>query len=382
MTSLSLDSFTTFGDLLRYLRQREQLTQRELSIAVGYSESQINRLEHNLRLPEPSIIAAQFIPALHLEDDPEIASRLIELAAEARGEPAPASFIFIRSTQREVADTAASLQQRRTNLPMQLTRFIGRQDELAELAARVKTTRLLTLMGAGGVGKTRLALEVASQFVGAGFPRPSPHLFPDGIWLVEFASIADAELVSQAAAAVLGVTEQPGASVEDLLLTRLRSWQALLIFDNCEHLVSACAALAERLLRACPELHILVTSREPLHIAGEVTWRVPSLRTPDPNHLPPLEELLDAEAVQLFVERARANQPQFEVTARSAAAVAQVCHRLDGIPLAIELAAGRVNILSVEQIAQRLDGRFSLLTSGARTALPRHQTLRGDRVEC
>jgi non-specific serine/threonine protein kinase len=374
----ALESFTTFGDLLRYLRQRQRLTQRDLGLAVGYGDAQITRLERNTRLPDVSLVVAQFIPALHLEDEPEIAARLIELAAQARGEPAPESFTFIRS-----------------NLPAQLTSFIGREREIAELAERVRTTRLLTLTGSGGCGKSRLALEVAARAVGAGSPRP---YFEDGAWLVEFAPIAEAALVPRVAAGVFSLTETAGTPPIETLVSYLASKHLLLLFDNCEHLIEACAQLAERILCDCPYVHLLATSRETLHITGEVNWRVPSLTTPDvvgvglaPTLVSVHEraeragarpapttttELLDYESIRLFVERARAIRPEFDLTDYNAASIAHICQRLDGMPLAIELAAARLNVLSPEQIAERLDDRFSLLTSGSRTGVPRHQTLR------
>lgn len=258
---------------------------------------------------------------------------------------------------------------RRTNLPAQMTSFIGREGEIADLAARVNTTRLLTLTGAGGCGKTRLALEVASR---------AQNDFDAGAWLVELASITDESLVPRAVGSIFGLTDQPGTSPLEVLTNYLASKRLLLIVDNCEHVIGACAALIHHLLRNCPHLHMLATSREALHVAGEVNWRVPSLTTPDSAHphRPPFEQALNFEAVRLFAERARAIQPGFDLSPRNVDAVIGICHQLGGMPLAIELAAARLNALSPEQIAARLSDRFSLLTSGVRTALPRHQTLR------
>jgi len=253
------------------------------------------------------------------------------------------------------------------NLPAPLTSFVGREREIGEVRRLLAGTRLLTLTGAGGCGKSRLALEVA---------RTRLPDFPGGMWIVELAALSDAGLVPHAAAAALGVTEHAGRTVTDTLAGALGGNTLLLVLDNCEHLLTACADLAGVLLRECPGLHILATSREPLGLPGETIWRVPSLTVPDPLHLPPHHRLAKFEAVRLFVERAAAVRPGFQVTADNAPAIAQVCHRLDGIPLAIELAAARVRALSVEQIAARLDDRFRLLTGGSRTALPRHRTLR------
>jgi predicted ATPase/class 3 adenylate cyclase len=254
-----------------------------------------------------------------------------------------------------------------TNLPRQLTSFIGREREKAEVRRLLATTRFLTLTGSGGAGKTRLALQVTAEAL---------EEFRDGAWLVELAVLSDPSLVPNAVASALGVPEQPGRVLTETLADFLRGKSVLVILDNCEHLVAACAHLTDALLRACPNLIILATSREALGVTGETTWRVPSLSAPDPQRLPSLERFVRYEAVRLFIDRAVASEPQFAVTMSNAPAVAQVCYRLDGIPLAIELAAARVKVLAVEQIATRLDDRFRLLTRGSRTAMPRHQTLR------
>jgi non-specific serine/threonine protein kinase len=246
------------------------------------------------------------------------------------------------------------------------TSFIGRERELAEVRRLLATTRLLTLTGAGGVGKTRLALAVAAQV---------PTSYPDGVWLVELAPLADPMLVPQAVARVLGVRDRPDQPLTETLTAWLATRRLLLVLDNCEHLVAACATLAAAILRVCPDIRVLATSREALGIAGETIWRVPSLSLPDPDPAS-VDHLTRSEAVRLFVERAASVQTTFAVTARNAPAVAQVCQRLDGIPLALELAAARVRVLTVEQIAARLDDRFRLLTGGSRTALPHQQTLR------
>ena len=253
------------------------------------------------------------------------------------------------------------------NLPLQLTTFIGRSREKSEVTRLLGSTRLLTLTGAGGAGKTRLALQVASEGM---------DQFRDGVWFVELAPLFDPALVPLAAAAALGVAEQPARPIAATLLTALRDRRLLLILDNCEHVIAACAELAEALLRACPGVQLLTTSREALGISGETAWRVPSLSLPDPGPVPPVDRLREYEAIQLFEARAQATDSGFQVTAENAAAVVQVCRRLDGIPLALELAAARLNVLTVEQLAGRLDDRFRLLTGGSRTALPRHQTLR------
>lgn len=253
------------------------------------------------------------------------------------------------------------------NLPIQVTSFVGRETESARVKALLGTTRLLSITGTGGAGKTRLALHAAAEQV-------EEHA--DGVWLVELAALADPRLVPQEVASALGVREEPGRALTQTLTDFLRPKRLLLIQDNCEHLLPACAALTDAVLRACPHVTILTTSRSPLGITGETVFPVPSLSLPDLQNLPSAENLSQFEAVRLFIERAEAAAPAFRVTNANAPAVAHLCHRLDGIPLALELAAARVRSLPVEQIAARLDDRFKLLTGGSRAALPRQQTLR------
>ena len=254
-----------------------------------------------------------------------------------------------------------------SNLPAQITSFIGREKEVADVKKLLLDAHMLTLIGPGGTGKTRLAIQVASEVLG--------H-YPDGVWLVELASIRDPLLVPRTTAIALGLRDEPQRPVIDMLCDYLREKKMLILLDNCEHLVDACAQLAEQVLHAAPNVRILSSSREALDIAGEVTYRVPSLGIPDLDHLPTVDSLSQYEAVRLFIDRAISAIPTFTVTNDSAPFLAQICHRLDGIPLAIELAAAKIRVLSVEEIARRLDDRFRLLTGGSRTALERHQTLR------
>ncbi len=253
------------------------------------------------------------------------------------------------------------------NLPRQLTSFIGREREVTEVRQLLSARYLLTLTGAGGAGKTRLALQVAAELL---------EEYADGVWVVELAALSDPALVPQMVASVFSVCEEPGRKLTETLLDHLRGGSFLLVLDNCEHLLPACAELASTLLRGCPTLRMMATSREALGIEGETAWRVPSLSLPDLQRLPPVEHMQHYEAVRLFIERARASVPSFAMTNQTARTVAQVCVRLDGIPLAIELAAARVRVLGVEQIAERLDDRFQILTGGSRMAIPRHKTLR------
>jgi predicted ATPase/DNA-binding winged helix-turn-helix (wHTH) protein len=252
------------------------------------------------------------------------------------------------------------------NLPAPLTNFIGRDREIAELLQLVPAARVLTLTGAGGCGKTRLALEVAAHAL---------DRFPDGAWVVDLSSLVDPGLLTQAVASVFDIREGPNRTMMDSLLGYLRQRQILLVLDNCEHLISACAHFVDALLRAADRVCVLATSREGLGIIGETVWRVPSLSLPDLSQSASVETLLRHDAVKLFIERACAVDSTFAITADNAAVIAQVCIRLDGIPLAIELAAARVRVLSVAQIHARLNDRFRLLTGGSRTAVARQRTL-------
>ena len=265
-----------------------------------------------------------------------------------------------------------SLENVPNNLPVQLTGFIGREREMEEAKRLLEGTHLLTLTGTGGTGKTRLSLQVAADLF---------DKFPDGVWLVEFATIDDPTLVTETVASALDVRQEPDRLLATTLTSFLRGKNLLLILDNCEHVVSACARLAETLLRSCPRLRILASSREALGIAGETAWPLPALSMPDrwrdiAGGDDAIERLTQYEAVRLFVERALVARPAFKLTNENAPVVAQICWRLDGIPLAIELAAARTKVLTLQQIAERLDDRFHLLTTGSRTAQPRQQTLR------
>jgi predicted ATPase/DNA-binding CsgD family transcriptional regulator/DNA-binding XRE family transcriptional regulator len=258
------------------------------------------------------------------------------------------------------------------NLPVQLTSFVGREQEVADVHRLLGTTRLLTLTGAGGIGKTRLALEVAARLI-VEYP-------DDGVWLVELGPIGDSALVLQSVAAVLGVPEEVGQTLVESLTVALSRRGFLLILDNCEHLLRACADLADIVLRASPQTRIIATSREPLRIGGETVWRVPSLSLPELGRGRAPAELEASEAVRLFLQRAQAAQPSFALTDQYAPAIAELCSRLDGIPLAIELAAACADFLSPEQMLARLEDRFALLTRGSRTAPARQQSL-ADAIE-
>ena len=240
------------------------------------------------------------------------------------------------------------------HLPVQFTSFVGREAEINDVRQILADNRLVTLTGAGGVGKTRLAVQVAAEIAGG---------FGDGVWLVDLAPITDPDLVPVAVIRALGLPDQPGRSTMDTLLRFVGDRRMLMVLDNCEHLLDACAALVVALLGGCPAVRLVATSREPIGVAGEVSWRVPSLSLAD-------------EAIELFTDRARRVRPDFRLTDDNAAIAAEICRRLDGMPLAIELAAARVRVLSLTEIRDGLHDRFRLLTGGARTAVRRQQTLR------
>jgi predicted ATPase/Tfp pilus assembly protein PilF len=258
------------------------------------------------------------------------------------------------------------------NLPPQTTSFIGRQTEIGEIRAALsesaRANRLLTLVGVGGTGKTRLALQVALEEL---------ENFEDGVWFVELAPVADDKQVINAFAGTLGVREEPKRPLQDSLTDFLAEKRLLLVVDNCEHLIVPVARLVETLLKSCPKIENLATSREGLSLPGEKTYAVPALSLPDLADLPVVEKLLGYGAIRLFVERATAALPTFGLTAQNALAVAQICHRLDGIPLALELAAARIKVLAPEQIFARLDSAIRLLTTGSQTLPTRQQTIRG-----
>jgi predicted ATPase/transcriptional regulator with XRE-family HTH domain len=345
------DRSTSFGALLKRYRLAAGLSQESLADRARLSARAISSYERGLRQAPYQDSLRQLIHALKLSADDELA---FEAAVQRRRGPK------VGSTS---ADTSSV---HRSNLRAPMTSFVGRKREIAEVKRVLEgQARLLTLVGTGGSGKTRLALQVAGDLVAA---------YPDGIWLVDLAPVADPSLVIHAVAAATGVRDEPGQPLLNTLCAALRSRRLLLVLDNCEHHHEACAQLGETLLRECPKLRILATSRQALGIAAETSRQVPSLALPDPEDA--TISVRSSEAVQLFVKRAQNAHSSFALSGQNATTVAQLCRQLDGIPLAIELAAARLRVLSVEQIAQRLDNHRQLLTGGSSDALPRHQTLR------
>jgi len=284
------------------------------------------------------------------------------LGAEAIATVSGRGYRFTLAVQTDAQERS---RERKSNLPLQLTSFIGREVQVAQIPRTLASTRLLTLTGAGGCGKTRLALQVAMGIVDD---------YADGVTFVELAPISEGALLVQIVANAMAIREVHGPNADQILAQLIGPRQLLLILDNAEHLIDSCASLVEVLLRRCVGLTVLVTSRERLGIAGELTYQVPSLSVPEPSQAP--SEALACEAARLFIERARLQRPELQVTDNDVPAIISICRRLDGIALAIELAAPRVRVMSMSELAQHLDHRFALLTEGSRTALPRHRTLR------
>ena len=339
----------SFGEWLRQRRHILDLTQQELADQVGCARITLRRIEAGALKPsrELAVILLQKLGAPEVELE-----AWIRFARGLSGFP--------------TTPTGSFPGKRLTNLPTLLTSFIGREKEQQEILDLIRKYHLVTLVGLGGVGKTRLSLQAAQEAFG---------MFPDGVWLVDLAPILDPLLVSRTTAVTIGLREEPQRPVIDVLCDFLAEKNLLLIVDNCEHLVDACAHMAEKILQHAPNVRIVATSREALGITGEVTYRVRSLELPNLKHLPPAGLLSRYEAIALFIDRATAADSTFRLMDGTAPTLAQICSRLDGIPLAIELAAAKLGVLSLSQISERLDDRFRLLTGGSRTAAPQHQTL-------
>jgi non-specific serine/threonine protein kinase len=337
----------SFGALLRAYRTNAGLTQEQLAERAGLSRRGIADLERGARRAPYAHTLEQLRAALALS---------------------PAEYLSLVEASRHPVTAAEPPPATRTrrNLPLRGDSFVGREADRVSIATRLDSARVVTLVGPGGVGKTRLALEVADDLM--------PRL-RDSAWLVELAAVTESAMVPASVAAVLGMQQRSGRDVAGDVLEWLQNKQLLLVLDNCEHLVEACARLAAQIARTCPDVRILATSREVLGVTGEIVHQVNPLAV-HAGALVTAQSALDSEAIQLFVDRAVASAPGFILTDRNASHVALVCERLDGLPLALELTAARLRAFSLEDLARRLDQRFTLLTSGNRTALPRHRTLR------
>jgi non-specific serine/threonine protein kinase len=334
---------TGFGALVREKRLAAKLSQAALCERAGISTRALQDLERGVSQPHRDTLA-RLGSALGLSAEAQAELARMATPTPRRRASGPARL----TTLAELNASGA-----RHNLPHQLTTFVGRDTEVAELGLLLRHGRLVTLAGPGGIGKTRLALEVAMREVTE---------FAFGVWLVEIGRLVDSELLAAYVAEALGIRDQPARPLLDVMCEALRERSVLLVLDSCEHVLPACVALVDRILRTCPRVRVLVTSREPLGLTGEAIWRVA-----------PLDE---HGAARLFVERARAAVPRLSLDSRSCEAVARVCRRLDGVPLAIELAAAWTHMFSVEQIAERLDDGLRLLTRSSASAPPRQQTLR------
>jgi len=379
LLAVSPQNFTNFGELLRFLRERVELSQKELALQVGYHYSYMSRIEKNQRTPDPTTLMARFIPALSLDGEPEWTARLLELAAGSEAKNPSGFTVSDQSkptsshppTALPIFDLSAS------NLPIILTPLLGRDEEVVALTSLLARSdvRMVTLIGPPGVGKTRLAAHVASQMAGQ---------FAHGPLFVDLSPVADVEAFLPSLAEKLGIRETSDVPLLKSISTVLHQRNILLILDNFEHVIYA-AENIPALLFGAPGVKILSTSREALHVSGEyefplVPFSLPEITASSTSKYGEddiLENLSQFAAIQLFVQRAQAIQPTFKLTQENIAAVADICRHLDGLPLAIELAAARIKTLSPQAMLQQLDRRLDWLTHGSRNASLSQQTLRG-----
>jgi predicted ATPase len=336
----------SFGDWLRKQRRSQDLSRQAFAAQVGCAEVTLRRIEMGTLKPSKEL-ADILLEKLGISESERL--QWIAFARGVSGFPHSSSLLSNKHV---------------TNLPSPLTSFIGREKEKVDVIDRISKHRLVTLTGSGGVGKTRLSIKVGEQIAGG---------YPNGVWLVELAPILDPLLIARTVAIAIGLRDEPQRPVIDMLSDYLVEKQMLIILDNCEHVLDACAQLVHTLLTHCPGVKILATSREALGILGEAVYRVPSLALPDTRQV--VDNIRDYESVRLFEERAQLARMDFSLTIENAFSVSKICSQLGGIPLAIELAAARIGSFSPEQITAQLQENLSLLTTGNRTALPRHQTL-------
>lgn len=378
-------SSPSWNVVLRSLREASGVTQEGWATHLGYGRRTVQRWEHGDTPPDAEatealvrLCAARGAYRTYrqgaLAGMTISADLLRDLLSDARLSTGATQSRFFDGPAGQGGSSRAQLTPLRHhvmtqshNLPEDLSTFVGRVRERADVARLIVANRLVTLIGSGGAGKTRLAIAVARDVMMS---------FGDGVWLAELAGLSDESLLLQTVALAVGARETRGRDLPDVLIENLRPRKTLLLLDNCEHLLNACAGLVARLLRECPHVQVLITSREPLGLPGESVWRVPSLALPDRDDVFTIDALARTEAVWLFVERARSNLPEFRLTEENAGSVARICRKLDGIPLAIELAAARASVLSPGEIDARLDDRFELLTSSGQGVTSRQQTMR------
>lgn len=368
----------SFGRWLQRRRKALDLTQEALAQRVACAAETLRKIEADVRRPSRQI-AERLAEALEIPEADRAAfikAARAELAVDRLAHPtqdlSQIALIPPTTSSSEAVPflftqiTSPASNKPITNLPAPLTTFIGRETEQSDVIELITKHRLVTLTGSGGVGKTRLAIKVASEML---------KQFPDGVWFLDLAPLSDPDLMLSTLARLLGLREVRELSVTDLVTDYLRSRTVLVLFDNCEHLIDASARFVHSLLISCPHLAVLATSREALRVSGEIHYHLPSLVIPTLHTDVTMYEISKIDSVMLFNARAEAASPGFVINEHNARVIAQICQRLDGIPLAIELAAAHANVLTVEQILKRLDNRFNLLTRGSRTVLPRQQTL-------
>jgi predicted ATPase/transcriptional regulator with XRE-family HTH domain len=355
-----VEEIYSFGIWLRRRRKALDMTQAELARCVGCAAITIRKIEADTLRPSLEI-AERLASCLELPDTERVLF-LQAARAESAVDRLPAPNQVVQAPQPDVAPSEC-----RTNLPFQFTSFVGRAGARAEVAQLIRASRLVTLTGMGGSGKTRLALQVSSDVL---------ETFPDGVWFVELAPLRDGYFVAQAITNVLSCREEAEYGALSTICTALWGKHALLILDNCEHVLAACAEVTDEILRRCPHLHILATSREPLNLLGEQQYPLPPLLTPTAHDTESLDQLREVESVRLFCERARAVQPKFVLTETNAQAIAAICCRLDGLPLAIELAAVHIRRFPPQTLVERLHEPLALLVGGPRNLPMRQQTLR------